>query len=233
MESFSKTSIVMEGHFPNAGGYLEAKSLTPANRARRIHCGALHFEANVGSGVILGVASSPCTSSGRSSRLGGSVNEFSVPEYEKLKEEQAVRIAARDNILNFEVGAVSLLVAAGLSFPTAAVLLLFAPWVIGVFGWSYVQHEQKISAIGRYLARTHGSRVGWEGEPKVMVLGRRFHATVTMAILLIAFVVPCVASPLLWFAHSPQVPVGAIAVAAIDFAIGACLAVAILGTLGK
>ncbi|SBW25307.1 hypothetical protein FDG2_4489 [Candidatus Protofrankia californiensis] len=87
--------------------------------------------------------------------------EVDLAEYEHLKAEQLGRIGVRDNLVYATLAACGGVVA--LSFggerPRPAALLLLPP-VCLLLGWTYVVNDQKVSAIGRYLRRVLGPRLG-------------------------------------------------------------------------
>jgi hypothetical protein len=154
-------------------------------------------------------------------------------EYEKLKDEQTARITARDSLLNFNLVALAALVTIGVSLRSATVVLLFAPWISAIFGWAYVQHEQKITAIGRYIKDTNGSVFNWESLNKQVVLDKRFHSAISLAMLMLAFAAPCFTAPLMWFARSPSFDLGLIIVALLDFCLGLSIVVVLVASIGR
>jgi hypothetical protein len=161
------------------------------------------------------------------------MEEAVLLEYDKLKSEQTARITARDNLLNFDLVALAALVTIGISLRSASVVLLFAPWITAIFGWAYVQHEQKITAIGRYLVNAHGTKFPWESTPKQVALGKLFHKTMTFAMLILAFGAPCFACPLLWFATSSSFSIWLVLVALFDFTLGICISAVLVASYGR
>lgn len=95
-----------------------------------------------------------------------------LAEYERLKEEQKTRIGFRDNLLYFTLAAVTAVVAVSVHSGQAG-LLLSAPAICLILGWTYLVNDEKISAIGYYvrdrlgprlgeLASARGAMFGWE-----------------------------------------------------------------------
>lgn len=71
-------------------------------------------------------------------------------EYEQLKEEQRLRIGTRDNLLYATLASLALVVAGALQTGHAPVLLL-APPVCLILGWTYHVNDDRITAIGRHI----------------------------------------------------------------------------------
>ncbi|MEU7945611.1 hypothetical protein AB0C50_13120 [Micromonospora taraxaci] len=72
-------------------------------------------------------------------------------EYERLKEEQKVRIGFRDNLIYATLASMAGVIAATLSGSGNVDLLLLLPPIAFVLGWTYLANDQKVSAIGRYI----------------------------------------------------------------------------------
>lgn len=79
------------------------------------------------------------------------VSSLLILEYERLKEEQKVRIGMRDNLIYVTIAAMAVVVAAVLPAGGQPELLLLLPPVAFLLGWTYVANDEKISAIGRYI----------------------------------------------------------------------------------
>ncbi len=77
--------------------------------------------------------------------------EVHLAEYDRLKQEQLVRIGMRDNLLYATLAVAVSTVAISLSGATGRAVLLALPLVCVVLGWTYLVNDQKVSAIGRYL----------------------------------------------------------------------------------
>jgi hypothetical protein len=132
-------------------------------------------------------------------RRGSIVEDFELAEYQELKEEQRVRIAARDSLLNYHVVAVGALCALGSSSKSIAAVALAVPWVAIIFGWTYMSHEEKITAIGEYIrSRAPKNAFLWEAAPKLSVLSKRLGRGVNLVVLLMAFTLPSAVGPL-WY----------------------------------
>jgi hypothetical protein len=78
------------------------------------------------------------------------VGKLLIMEYERIKEEQKVRIGFRDNLLYATLGSMGAIIAAVVSSGNNAPTLLLPP-VSLVLGWTYLVNDEKISAIGRYI----------------------------------------------------------------------------------
>ncbi|WP_406395600.1 hypothetical protein [Streptomyces sp. NBC_00887] len=95
-----------------------------------------------------------------------------LAEYDRIKEEQKTRIGFRDNLLYFTLAASTAVLAITVQSGRAQ-LLLAAPVVCLVLGWTYLVNDEKISAVGYYirdqlgprlaeLSGAHGTVFGWE-----------------------------------------------------------------------
>lgn len=73
-------------------------------------------------------------------------------EYDKLKGEQAVRLAQRDNLIYATLTA-TVLTGLGALQTNPLLLLVLAP-VGALLGWTYIINDDKIKSMGRYM-RTH------------------------------------------------------------------------------
>lgn len=145
-------------------------------------------------------------------------------EYDKLKEEQVARITARDNLLNYNLVALGAVATVASSLETAELGFLTAPWISAIFGWSYLQHDEKITAIGRYLKRQYGQTFPWESSTKQVSLRKGVHKAFSLLILLTAFAMPCIGGPLAWYlsstSHEPAFMVIAVIECLLGVAIG-------------
>jgi hypothetical protein len=74
-----------------------------------------------------------------------------LAEYERLKEEQRVRIGVRDNLIYATLASLAGVAVVALTGPGHPDLLLLAAPVCVVLGWTYLVNDQKVSAIGHYL----------------------------------------------------------------------------------
>lgn len=79
------------------------------------------------------------------------IGDALIVEYERLKDEQKHRIAARDGLLYATFAATAGVIIGVLRFAGGASLLLVLPAVTVVLGWTYLVNDQKVSAIGRYV----------------------------------------------------------------------------------
>ncbi|MCK9876722.1 hypothetical protein MXD59_13195 [Frankia sp. Ag45/Mut15] len=90
--------------------------------------------------------------------------DIDLAEYEHLKAEQLGRISVRDNLIYATLavcgGVVAL--AFGGGTPRIPALLLLPPACL-VLGWTHLVNDQKVSAIGDYVRRVLGPRLGTAG----------------------------------------------------------------------
>lgn len=100
-----------------------------------------------------------------------SAGDLLVVEYERLKDEQKHRIAARDGLLYATFAATAAVLVGTLRFGGGAGLLLMLPAVAVILGWTYLVNDQKVSAIGHYIRAELAPRLqaivgepvfGWE-----------------------------------------------------------------------
>ncbi|WP_432868623.1 hypothetical protein [Microbispora rosea] len=87
-----------------------------------------------------------------------SFSKVLMTEYERIKDEQRVRIGFRDNLLYVTLASLAAIIAATLT--GGAPMLLLLPPVAIVLGWTYLVNDEKISAIGRYIRLDLGPRIG-------------------------------------------------------------------------
>ena len=101
---------------------------------------------------------------GIESELGGlrwdnvSLGMLWAQEYERLKEEQAQRIATRDNLMYATLVSIAGVILAMYQTSNPDLLLLLPPGCV-VLGWTYLVNDEKISAIGRYIRTDLGPRM--------------------------------------------------------------------------
>lgn len=74
-----------------------------------------------------------------------------LAEYEKLKDEQIVRIGFRDNLIYATLIAIGSILSFTFSDPLHYQALLVLPLATVVLGWTYLNNDQKISTISRYV----------------------------------------------------------------------------------
>lgn len=79
-------------------------------------------------------------------------------EYERLKEEQAQRIATRDNLMYATLVSIAGVIFAMDQTDNPDLLLLLPPGCV-ILGWTYLVNDEKISAIGRYIRTDLGPRM--------------------------------------------------------------------------
>ncbi|WP_328901974.1 MULTISPECIES: hypothetical protein [unclassified Streptomyces] len=93
-----------------------------------------------------------------------------LAEYDRLKEEQKTRIGFRDNLLYFTLAAVTAVVAVTVHSGQSG-LLLSAPAICLILGWTYLVNDEKISAIGCYVRDRLGPRLGELSSARDTVFG--------------------------------------------------------------
>lgn len=87
-----------------------------------------------------------------------SVLEVYLQEYDKLKDEQIARIGFRDNLLYVTLGVFGAVISFGISSKFYYSLLI-VPWVCLILGWTYLNNDEKVSAIGRYIRTDLSERI--------------------------------------------------------------------------
>jgi hypothetical protein len=161
------------------------------------------------------------------------MNAEELLEYDKLKGEQLARITARDNLINYNLIALGALATVAITARASTEVLLLAPLISAILGWAYVQHEQKITAIGRYIRRAYPSAFGWEREDKHLVLTKTFHSVVSLITILLAFSLPCIACPFAWLILTDVYSAWSFAVALLDILLGLCIAMVVIVSLSR
>lgn len=154
--------------------------------------------------------------------------ESVLAEFNKLKDEQAVRIQSRDSVLNYNVVGLGVIATVAAS-AKAPVAWLLVPWVSMVFGWQYLMHNEKVTAIGRYVryvlrpAINH-SVFGWEMSPKRVVTLTPVHRAGSLVFDLLAFSVPCILGPVSWVVSAQAHSAALVAVSTVEVGFGLFLA---------
>lgn len=77
--------------------------------------------------------------------------DWRLKEYEKLKDEQKIRIDFRDRMIFITLGAIGTVFSFALEKPEYRIVLLVLPFICAVLGWTNLVNDEKISSIGRYL----------------------------------------------------------------------------------
>ena len=105
-------------------------------------------------------APSPLASTSSSTSSTSSVDEAAVLvlEYEQLKKEQTTRIGHRDGLVYTTLAAVAAATAAAVSARNLALLLLLPP-VSVLLGWTHLDNDIKVSAMGRYVRESLAGRL--------------------------------------------------------------------------
>ncbi|MFB7777511.1 hypothetical protein [Streptomyces bauhiniae] len=137
-----------------------------------------------------------------------------LAEYDRLKEEQKTRIGFRDNLLYFTLAAVTAVVALSVQSGQAG-LLLSAPAICLILGWTYLVNDEKISTIGCYvrdqlgprlgeLASASGTVFGWEIYHR-SVVGRSMRKRLQTAVDLFTYLMlPMVCTTAFWCSSTAQ-----------------------------
>lgn len=137
-----------------------------------------------------------------------------LAEYDRLKEEQKTRIGFRDNLLYFTLAAVTAVVALTVQSGQAG-LLLSAPAICLILGWTYLVNDEKISAIGYYVRDQLGPRLGqltsapgtvfgWEVYHRT-VAGRTMRKRLQTAVDLFTYLIlPVVCTTAFWCSSTVQ-----------------------------
>lgn len=137
-----------------------------------------------------------------------------LAEYDRLKEEQKTRIGFRDNLLYFTLAAVTAVVALAVQSGKSR-LLLSAPAICLILGWTYLVNDEKISAIGCYvrdqlgprlgeLVSAHGTVFSWESYHR-NVAGRTLRKRLQTAVDLFTYLIlPMVCTTAFWCSPTVQ-----------------------------
>ncbi|KYK15968.1 MULTISPECIES: hypothetical protein [Streptomyces] len=137
-----------------------------------------------------------------------------LAEYDSLKEEQKTRIGFRDNLLYFTIAAVTVVVALTVQSGQSP-LLLSAPAICLILGWTYLVNDEKISTIGCYvrdrlgprlgeLVSAHGTVFGWEVYHRD-VAGRTMRKRLQTAVDMFTYLIlPMVCTTAFWCSTAVQ-----------------------------
>lgn len=139
------------------------------------------------------------------------VSKLLLAEYERLKEEQKVRIGFRDNLIYATLASMAAVLTAALTAKGHANLLLLLPPVTTLLGWTYLVNDEKVSAIGRYIRDDIGVRLaavvsadvfGWEiahrSDPR-----RRTRKVLQLVVDLGGFCAPALAAIVVYWVNGP------------------------------
>ncbi len=86
------------------------------------------------------------------------LKETLFEEYKALKSEQLSRILFRDKVFQFNFAAIATILA--VSFKSQdIIIILLAPLVTIVFGWTYLMNDVKVSHIGSYFREVLSQRI--------------------------------------------------------------------------
>ncbi|WP_093710697.1 hypothetical protein [Streptomyces sp. 2131.1] len=155
-----------------------------------------------------------------------------LAEYDRLKEEQKTRIGFRDNLLYFTLAAITAVLAVTVHSGQSR-LLLSAPAICLILGWTYLVNDEKISAIGCYvrdqlgprlaeLSSAQGAVFGWEAYHR-NAAGRTLRKRLQTAVDLFTYLIlPMVCTTVFWCSPTAQ-PLLVVT------SLGQALALAVLG----
>lgn len=139
-----------------------------------------------------------------------------LTEYERLKEEQRVRIGVRDNLIYATLASLAGVVVAAVTGRGHPDLLLLATPVCLVLGWTYLANDQKVSAIGHYLRTRLAPSLTTLTPPGTPVLawetthrtdpGRTSRKYLQLAVDLLTFCLPGLAAVTLHWRYGHHTP---------------------------
>jgi hypothetical protein len=130
--------------------------------------------------------------------------EFFLEEYRQLKGEQISRIGFRDNLIYVTLTAFGAIISFTVTTESGYISLLVIPWICLILGWTYLNNDEKITTIGRYIKdelklkllneKSIDNQIfGWENYHSTNK-GRKRRKINQLFIDLITFVVPGVIS---------------------------------------
>jgi hypothetical protein len=161
-----------------------------------------------------------------------------LAEYEQIKSEQRERIGFRDNLLYVTLASLAAVGFAAIQSPGRPALLLLVPPVSFVLGWNYLNADQKVSAIGRYIRTDLAPRLSELAPVSAPVFGwelanqtdphRLARNAMWLTVDLVVFVLtPLVALAICWAQTGPAVLL--LCVSPLEVAAVAALAYQIIG----
>jgi len=157
-------------------------------------------------------------------------DEIWLHEYDMLKNETIERIKQRDGFINLNIVAIAAIVGLALSSAVNPIVILAIPWVSLCFGWAYLANDEKVSALGLYtryhLTMVFGSEyLAWERSEKRSTNLKNIHKGVQLFADLIQFVMPGIASPIVFLVLTDNSSVGFILLAALEIvlSLGLCI----------
>ncbi|SNQ51075.1 conserved membrane hypothetical protein [Frankia canadensis] len=163
--------------------------------------------------------------------------QVDLAEYEHLKAEQLGRIGVRDNLVYATLAACGGVVALAFSAGRERIpALLLLPPVCLVLGWTYLVNDQKVSAIGRYLRRVLGPRLGegarrtslgWETEHCLDAARRRRKLT-QLGVELVLFCGSSVSALTVFWSLAFPIPLPLLTVSLVEAAVPLLLALEIV-----
>lgn len=126
---------------------------------------------------------------------------FFIKEYEKLKDEQRVRIQFRDQMIFVTLGAIGAVFSFVLGKTDYWIILLVLPFVTFLLGWTYIANDDKISEIGHYIRDNLKSKLdlsSWECYHKSTSF-RKLKKTTQLTVDILIFCVAPSLSVILFF----------------------------------
>lgn len=157
-------------------------------------------------------------------------SDWQLLEYDKLKEEQAARIAARVDLVNYSLAAIGAVMVIASTVKSAEVAYLATPWISTIFGWNYLQQTDKIQAISQYIIESYPTWFTWETTSKHVRLPRGFHKVITLGFELLTFAAPALLAPAAWFASTGDAPWPLVVLALTECGLGLLLGVAMIAS---
>jgi uncharacterized membrane protein len=157
-------------------------------------------------------------------------------EYEKLKDEQRSRIGFRDNLVFATIAAIGAVLSYALQSPSRHSAFLVLPPLCFALGWTYLMNDQKITAIGDYLASTLAAQMtasgierpfGWERQHREDD-GQAARKLIQLLVDLVLFYGTPVTGIVAYLHLTRHPPIGLVLVAGVELALLGLLAVQIL-----
>jgi hypothetical protein len=139
-------------------------------------------------------------------------------EYDKLKDEQTMRIHFRDSMIPLSLGIFGAIVSFAMSKSEFAYALLLVPLVSLILGWVYIVNDEKVTQLGFYMrfdlapklaecvgASEKDAILGWEVKVRSDV-NRAIRKRTQLLVDFLAFVVPGLFSCGLFYLSSLSLP---------------------------
>lgn len=148
---------------------------------------------------------------------------FLIKEYEKLKEEQHLRIQFRDQMIFITLGAIGAVFSFVLEKPEYWIVLLVLPFMTFLLGWTYAMNDNKVSEIGDYIReqlipQLTTTSTTWESYHKSTAF-RKLKKTTQLLVDLLIFGVAPFMSIILFFVKSKDYSWYYISAGIVEFAL--------------